>query len=558
MNLQDSRFITMLRQQAGPEARRLMLACLGAGLAQGLTVFSVLSGIDELSGDGVSFRTFLLFVLCIYAFYRLFHYITGKAAQLALGAVMDKRIRLAAKLRGIPMERFGRMRTERTQALLLDGQEMVVEAARMLMAAAANSVMMVVAVGRMFATSFAGACGVLLVMVAGLCAFLWIVRSVNSLMLPARQAEREFASDLRDLQEGFQHLKLHLGKTVDMFQRWLLPGLDRAAAARDATEQRHALGISFFAVFHLLILGLILFLMPRLLSVDSKTVTTLLVLVMFCLSPLMSLVGFVPMLGKVEMGLAELDELERQLDAEIEASESAHVAALWAGPAPAPTPFESLRLSDVRFEHRDDSGATLFSISVPEFELKRGEIVFLCGGNGAGKTTFMRVLSGLYAPQSGSVLVNGAPLEAIGLEAYRNLFSIVPADFHLFQHVLDLHCGPERVRELLTLMRLEKKVQVREDGSFSSSNLSAGQRKRLALVCALLEGRHVCLFDEVAADFDPEFRRFFYEELLPMLRSDGMTILAVSHDDRYFPCADRVIHMADGVFTSTDMGRSRH
>lgn len=554
MNLQDSRFITMLRQQAGPEARRLMLACLGAGLAQGLTVFSVLSGIDELSGDGVSFRTFLLFVLCIYAFYRLFHYITGKAAQLALGAVMEKRIRLAAKLRGIPMERFGRMRTERTQALLLDGQEMVVEAARMLMAAAANSVMMVVAVGRMFATSFAGACGVLFVMIAGLCAFLWIVRSVNTLMLPARQAEREFASDLRDLQEGFQHLKLHLGKTIDLFQRWLLPGLDRAAAARNTTEQRHALGISFFAVFHLLILGLILFLMPRLFSVDSKTVTTLLVLVMFCLSPLMSLVGFVPMLGKVEMGLGELDDLERQLDAEIEACEMARVAALWAGPAPAPMPFEGLRLRDVRFEHRDAAGATLFSVAVPEFELKVGEIVFLCGGNGAGKTTFMRVLSGLYAPQSGSLEVNGQPLEAFGLEAYRNLFSVVPADFHLFRHVLDLRCGPERVRELLRLMRLESKVQVQEDGSFSSGNLSAGQRKRLALVCALLEERQVCLFDEVAADFDPQFRRFFYEQMLPMLRDEGKTILAVSHDDRYFSCADRVIHMADGSFACEAQG----
>jgi len=186
MNLQNSRFLTLLRQQAGPEARKLMLACLGAGITQGLTVFSVLSGIEELSGDeGVQFRTLLLFVLSLYAFYRLFHYITGKAALLALRGVMDKRIRLAAKLRGIPLERFGRMRAERTQALLLDGQEMVVEAARMLMVAAANSIMMVVAVGRMFTTSFVGACGVLLVMAAGLGTFLWIVRSVNSLMLPA-------------------------------------------------------------------------------------------------------------------------------------------------------------------------------------------------------------------------------------------------------------------------------------------------------------------------------------------------------------------------------------
>jgi putative ATP-binding cassette transporter len=550
MNLKDSRFIELLRQQAGPEARTLVLACLGAGLAQGLAVFSVLSGIEDLSGDGVGFRTFLLFALCLYAFYRLFHYATGKAAQLALRGVMEKRIRLAAKLRGIPMERFGRMRSERTQALLLDGQEMVVEAARMLMAAAANSVMMVVAVGRMFFTSFVGACGVLLVMAAGLAAFLWIVRSVNTLIAAARQAEMEFSTDLRDLQDGFQHLKLHLGKTVDLFQRWLLPGLERASDARGATERRHALGISFFAVFNLLILGLVLFVFPKMLSIDSKSVTTLLVLVMFCLSPMMSLVGFVPMLGKVDMGLRDLDDLERRLDDEIEACERERAESLWRGPVQPSPPFESLSLRDVRFEHRNDAGETLFSIAVQDFALRRGEIVFLCGGNGAGKTTFMRVLSGLYTPQSGSVAVNGQPLEAFGKEAYRNIFSIVPGDFHLFQRPLDLRCGPERVRALLSLMRLEDKVRVGEDGSFTPHNLSAGQRKRLALACALLEERDVLLLDEVAADFDPEFRRFFYEEMLDQLRAQGKTILAVSHDDRFFSCADRVIHMADGSFAS--------
>lgn len=554
MNLKDSRFIELLRRQAGPEARTLVLACLGAGLAQGLTVFSVLSGIEELSGDGVSFRTFLLFALCLYAFFRLFHYGTGRAAQLALRGVMEQRIRLAAKLRGLPMERFGRMRAERTQALLLDGQEMVVEAARMLMAAAANSVMMVVAVGRMFFTSFAGACGVLLIMAAGLATFLWIVRSVNGLIGAARKAEMEFSTDLRDLQDGFQHLKLHHGKTVDLFQRWLLPGLESASEARGATERRHALGISFFAVFNLLILGLVLFLFPSLLSLDSDSVTTLLVLVMFCLSPMMSLVGFVPMLGKVEMGLGDLDELERRLDEEMEACERERAAQLWREPAQPSPPFEGLRLSQVRFEHRDAAGATLFSVAVDEFELRRGEIVFLCGGNGAGKTTFMRVLSGLYAPQSGTVEINGRPLESVGLESYRNTFSIVPADFHLFQRQLDLRCGPERVRELLRLMRLEDKVRVEADGSFTPHNLSAGQRKRLALVCALLEERDVLLLDEVAADFDPGFRKHFYEEMLAMLRSQGKTILAVSHDDRYFSRADRVIHMADGSFAAASGG----
>ena len=549
MGPQHSRFLALLLQQAGPETRRLLIACCGAGLAQGLTVFSVLSGLEQLAGDGVQFQTFLLFLLSLFVFYRLFHYCTERAALLALNGIMDRRIRLAAKLRGIPLEHFAQIRSERIQTLLLDGQEMVVEASRMLMAAAANSVMMVVAVGKMFATSFIGACGVLFFMAAGLGIFFKLVSSVNKLMTPARQAEMGFCSDLRDLQEGFQHLKVNLPKTVDLFQRWLLPGLSRASAARDAMERRHALGISFFAVFNLLILGLILFLMPRLTSVDAESITTLLVLVMFCLSPMMSLVGFVPMLGKVEMNLRELDALEQELDVIIEPCEHNAVSTLWNEPDPEVPPFEELSLHNVQFEYRDVSGAPLFSITIPQFELRRGEIVFLCGGNGAGKTTFMRVLCGLYSPQTGEFSVNGKQMSDWGVETYRNMFSIVPSDFHLFQHPLGLRCNPERARELLAMMRLESKVEILEDGSFSTRDLSAGQRKRLALTCALLEDRDVCLFDEVAADFDPEFRRYFYEEMLPSLRAQGKTILAVSHDDRYFSCADRVIRMADGSFS---------
>ena len=546
----------MLRRQAGEETSKILLACVGAGVAQGITVFSVLTGLEQLSGSGVKFHVFLLFLASLGVFYALFHYITERAALLALQGVMDWRMRIAAKLRGIPLEDFGRISGDRIQAVLLDGREMVVEAARMFMAAAANSVMMVVAVGKMLATSFIGACGVLCCMGLGLYVFLRLVTSVQSLLEPARKADAKFSASLRDLQGGFQHLKVHKGKTCDLFSNWLTLGLARASRAREAMERRHALGISFFAQFNLLILGLILFLMPRVLGVDADDVTTLLVLAMFCLSPLMSLVGFVPMLGKVELSLRELADMEKTLDAALEPCEVEAVRANWRHSMPVVPPFASLSLRNIAFEYHDKDGTPLFAVHIADFSLRRGEIVFIRGGNGAGKSTFMKVLSGLYVPQSGEICLNDRPLADVGIEAYRNLFSIVPADFHIFKYPLGLNAAPERVRAVLALMRLDSKVSLEADGSFSTLDLSAGQRKRLALACALLEDRDVCLFDEVAADFDPEFRRFFYETLLPDLRAQGKTILAVSHDDRYFPQADRVLVMGDGVLAEdTRYGR---
>lgn len=549
MGFMDSRFFSLLRQQAGPEGTRLILACCGGGLAQGLCVFSVLQGLEQLADGGVEFQTFLLFLVSLGIFYYLFHYTAERAALLALRGIMSWRIRLAAKLRGLPMERFGRIRDERVQMLLLDSQEMVVEASRMLMVAFSSSAMMVVAVLRMFTVSFWGATWVLLFMASGLGIFLKLVSGVNRLMQPAHAAEMDFSFNLRDLLAGFQHLKVHLGKTVCLFRQWLLPGLETSATAREATERQHALGITFFAAFDLLALGLILFLLPSLVDIAPADVTTLLVLTMFCLSPMMSLVGFVPMLAKVESSLNGLAQMEKELDEDIEPSERVHAATLWDA-APLKTPaFENLCLSHVHFAYHDDAGLPLFAVSVPHFELQRGEIVFLSGGNGAGKTTLMRLICGLYTPQQGEFLINGRPLAEIGTETYRNMFSLVPADFHLFQRYLGSPCPPKCVRNWLELMRLESKVQVLEDGSFSTRDLSAGQRKRLALVSALLEERDICLFDEVAADFDPYFRRFFYTEMLPMLRDKGKTILAVSHDDRYFSCANRVLHMEDGTLT---------
>jgi putative ATP-binding cassette transporter len=98
---------------------------------------------------------------------------------------------------------------------------------------------------------------------------------------------------------------------------------------------------------------------------------------------------------------------------------------------------------------------------------------------------------------------------------------------------------------LLKRLHLDHKVQV-NDGAFSTRDLSQGQRKRLALVVAYLEDRPFYVFDEWAADQDPAFKDVFYQVLLPDLRARGKTVLAISHDDRYFHLADRRIKLEDG------------
>ena len=549
LHLTETHFIKLLRSQAGDEAPRIIAACLASGAAQGLAVFCVLQGLEELSGDGLKLHTFLAFLICLGSFYFLFRYITGRSAQIALHGVMEWRMRIAAKLRGVSLIEYEQLDKSRVHAALTDGREMVVEASRMLMAATANTVMIVVTCIKMASVSLAGTAGVFVFMGGGLWIFLRLIKRVHEQMGPALQADLRFGGGLRDLYEGLQQLKIHLPKTAELFGGQLIPDLAAASAARNASERGHAFGISFFAMLNLLILGLILFLMPGWLDVDATDTATLLVLCMFCLSPLISLVTFVPMMTKVELSLQELARVEAMIDAATEPFEAAGVAARWQN-APPPTPaFSSLSLRDVRFDYRDRSGARVFGIRIDEFVLRKGELVFIRGGNGSGKSTLMKVLAGLYRPQAGDLFLNDAPLADVDLEAYRNIFTILPTDYHLFSRPLGLRITPAQLDETLRAVRIETKVRLQDDGTFSTLDLSAGQRKRLALACALLENRAVYLFDEVAADFDPAFRRYFYEELLPGVIARGGAVLAISRDDRYFHIADRVLTMREGVLT---------
>lgn len=548
LHMTETHFLKLLRSQAGNEGPRLLAASLASGAAQGLAVFCVLQGLDELAGDGLKLHTFLAFLICLASFYFLFRYITGRSAQIALNGVMEWRMRIAAKLRGVSLVDYEQLDQTRIHAALTDGREMVVEASRMLMAATANAVMIVLSCIKMASVSLTGTAGVFLFVGTGFWIFLRLINTVHRRMGPAMQADLRFGAGLRDLYEGLQQLKIHQPKTADLFGRQLIPDLANASEARNATERGHAFGISFFAMLNLLVLGLVLFLMPGWLDVDATDTATLLVLCMFCLSPLISLVTFVPLMTKVELSLQELAGVEAMIDAAAEPFEAAGAAARWQQPPPPVPAFSSLSLRDVRFDYHDRNGARVFGIRVDDFVLRKGELVFIRGGNGSGKSTFMKVLAGLYRPQAGEVRLNDAPLADVDLEAYRNIFTMVPTDYHLFSRPLGLRIAPEQLEATLRTVRIETKVRLLEDGSFSTLDLSAGQRKRLALACALLENRAVYLFDEVAADFDPAFRRYFYEDLLPGIVGRGATVLAISHDDRYFHVADRVLTMREGAF----------
>ena len=209
--------------------------------------------------------------------------------------------------------------------------------------------------------------------------------------------------------------------------------------------------------------------------------------------------------------------------------------------------FESLELKGVTHSYHRELENKSFTLGPIDLSFAPGELVFLVGGNGSGKTTLAKLICGLYTPEFGEIRLNFEPVMAQGREAYRQLFSVVFSDFHLFENLLGLETVglDSRADNYLKQLQLNHKVQI-ADGTFSTIDLSQGQRKRLALLTAFLENRPFYIFDEWAADQDPLFKEVFYLQLLPELKAQGKTVLVISHDDRYYTIADRIIKLDYG------------
>jgi len=200
-----------------------------------------------------------------------------------------------------------------------------------------------------------------------------------------------------------------------------------------------------------------------------------------------------------------------------------------------------LKFEDIHFDYESESGDKSFALGPVNLEIEKGETIFIIGGNGSGKSTFINVFCGLYTPSKGQVIINGdSSIDAKA--AIHSLTSAIFTDNHIFsQNYNDfvLENNPE-YHELLKAMKLDD-VLVDDKAEPGKRGYSKGQSKRMSMIFALLQHKPVLVLDEWAADQDPQFRKYFYEVLLPKLKSEGKTIIAVTHDDAYFKHADRVI-----------------
>ena len=366
----------------------------------------------------------------------------------------------------------------------------------------------------------------------------WILKYAKRELALARDEQDNLFQHFNAITDGVKELKLHYRRR----QAFLREELQSSAA----NYRHHSIkGLDLFAIivnfgnFVLFFtLGLVLFVLPRLFTISFEIISTYLLLFTYMILPMQQLVGRLPVLIRAGVSLEKVESLNLSLIDRTEAdSVPPAIAEHWT----------MLQLNGVTHTYQTDQDDSHFELGPIDLTIHPGELIFIVGGNGSGKSTLAKLITGLYAPEAGEICLDGKPIHSANQEWYRQHFSVIFSDFYLFDRLLGLDALDldQNAQTYLKQLQLDRKVRI-EQGKLSTTSLSQGQRKRLALLTAYLEDRPIYLFDEWAADQDPIFKDLFYTQLLPDLRNQGKTIFVISHDDHYFHIGDRIIKLNYG------------
>ena len=457
--------------------------------------------------------------------------------DLAFRAVVTLRMELCGRILATPLRRLEELGSPRLYATLTEDVNTLSRVLPAIPRVIIDVTTLVAGVGYMAWLSWKAFILVLLFAIVGTWIHKIFLRSALQQMRAGREIYDRVFHSFRALHDGVKQLKLNRQRRTSFMQSELRGGLEQLRKVT-LSGRRLLIGAESTTRFlFFVVLGVLVLVAPRISESAIAGLAGYIVMSVYLYRPMGTLMAVVPELGNALVALQKIEDIGLAPESRVESM----------GDPTGPLEWETLEMVDAKFSFTRGEDGREFTVGPINLTFHPGEIVFVIGGNGSGKTTLAKVLTSLYPLEEGELRLDGKLIDEGNKEHFRELFSVVFFDFYLFKDLkadggADLD---EQAGVYLKQLRLADKVDV-EAGRLSTLELSQGQRRRLALLGAYLEDRPFYVFDEWAADQDPEFREVFYTQILPDLKERGKTVFVITHDDRYLRFADRCLKMQDG------------
>ncbi|GAA3913502.1 cyclic peptide export ABC transporter [Chitinophaga oryziterrae] len=514
-------------------------------MVSSLTNLGILMQINIALGGGASYfgkYNVLAFAgLIVLSFFTTL-YFQKYMAELTNNIMYSLELSIIEKVRNASYESFEKMGGSRLYAAVSDAR-VLGRVPEIFVAILNAAVTLICSLGYLYWISLWAGITITLLMVGLLLVYLYRNNIIEKDLNKVRDLQDNYYNSLRELLVGFKQIRVSTLRNLNIFNKFIFTNRNKAKELSMGVSRKYIVNELIGVYSWYFVLGVIIFLLPVLFHISLIQLAVFITTILFMMSPVSQLIVYIPSLTGIRIALERINRLDGELK----------VDALPAIIAPPPfRDFTSLRFENVSYMYSPDEKRS-FELHLPDFRISKGEIIFVVGGNGSGKTTFINVLTALCRVDTGKVWLDEQELSWEEMSLFSNSMAVVYSDHYLFTENYDEHDlsdENELLQERIEIFNLNGILSKEAKTGNFSTKLSKGQQKRLALMLALTEDKPIIVLDEWAAEQDPENRRLFYLEWLPMLKRMGKTIIAISHDDDFFHVADRVIRFNYGKIVS--------
>lgn len=547
-------FLLLLRREIKEPIRPLLLFLIVSGSINGLLIAIINNAAENVYNAELTGRSFFMFITGVAIFLLAKKYVLDRSTIIVESAINQLRNRIADKIRHTELSTIESIGTSPLYARLTQDAVYISETASIIIGSIQSALMVtftIIYVGTVSMWSF------FLIVITLFLGLVYYHSQSVILMTKWKKVSREettFFEMLGHILKGFKEIKINRSKNEEVYDNYKIVN-------RKVRNQKINLGylynglLIFCQILFYILIGGVVYIVPQFHPEHSEDVIKVTAAVFSIMGPfegIISSIRFVDIAKNSAQNIVSLEEeLEEELNKNKLTIESQNMAEAYEL-----LPYtENIQFKDLTYSYPPTKEQEyIFTVGPVNLTFRKGELIFITGGNGSGKSTFLKLLTGLYQPEAGQIIVDvetegvaKKPVVAQNYQQYRNLFTTIFTDFHLFDKLYGIKdINDDVVNQLLQNMELSQEKTRYRDGGFTNIDLSSGQKKRLALTASLMEDKPIYIFDEVASDLDPEFRDKYYYELILELKERNKTVIVVSHDQHYWTVPDRLLKMTNG------------